>query len=98
MTIGIKLFTLHPNAPTNVTAGNATASTIPLNWDVVTFEGGISKYNIYRDGEKVGESATTTFTDSDLTASTTYSYQITAVSDSGIESAKSTAVEGTTTA
>ncbi|WP_246202676.1 phage major tail protein, TP901-1 family [Virgibacillus doumboii] len=87
-----------PAAPTNLTSSNVMATTADLSWDAVTYDGGISEYRIYRDGTQVGTSATTTFSDSGLTASTEYSYQVSAVGNNGVESELSTALTVTTTA
>ncbi|MCL1933735.1 MAG: M6 family metalloprotease domain-containing protein [Candidatus Azobacteroides sp.] len=46
----------------------------------------LTKYNIYRDGVKVGESTTTSFEDSGLTAGTTYSYCVSSVYSNDSES------------
>lgn len=88
----------HPNAPTSLTAGTPTATSVSLSWTAVTFEGGISEYRIYRDGVQVGMSTTTTYNATGLTASTTYSFQVSAVGANGVESELSTAVSVTTPA
>ncbi|UFU00370.1 fibronectin type III domain-containing protein [Radiobacillus kanasensis] len=69
-----------------------------MTWDAVSYDEGISNYEIYRDGVSVGTSATTSYSDSGLTASTTYSYQVKAIGANGKESALSTAVSVTTSA
>ncbi|GHT09640.1 hypothetical protein FACS189426_08560 [Bacteroidia bacterium] len=46
----------------------------------------VTKYIIYRDGESVGESTTTSFEDSGLTSGTVYSYCISAVYSNGCSS------------
>lgn len=84
-----------PLAPTNLTSSSSTATTVDLSWNAVS---DISEYRIYRDAVQVGTSATTTFSDSALTASTTYSYQVSAFGTNGLESALSTALSVTTAA
>ncbi|MGW2719417.1 chitinase [Streptomyces sp. NPDC001492] len=83
-----------PSAPGGLSVSGTTSSSVSLSWTAVS---GATGYNVYRNGTKVtavtGASATVT----GLTASTSYSFQVTATNSAG-ESAKSTAVTGTTTA
>ncbi|MFF4798388.1 chitinase [Streptomyces sp. NPDC001351] len=83
-----------PSTPGGLSVSGTTSSSVSLSWTAVS---GATGYNVYRDGTKVtavtGASATVT----GLTASTSYSFQVTATNSAG-ESAKSTAVTGTTTA
>lgn len=58
---------------------------------------GATAYNVYRDGAKVGSSKSNSYDDTGLTASTTYTYEVTAVNADG-ESAKSASIDVTTTA
>ncbi len=69
-----------------------------LSWNPVLYREGIQNYKVYRNGTLVGSPTGTTFTDSTLTASTTYSYQVSAVGTDGVEGPKSTTVQATTTA
>ncbi|NUP50362.1 MAG: carbohydrate-binding protein, partial [Catenulispora sp.] len=56
---------------------------------------GATGYNVYRGGTKVGSATGTSYTDTGLAASTTYSYAVSATNSAG-ESAKSGAVSATT--
>lgn len=67
-----------------------------MSWDAVEINGGISEYVIYRDGEEVDRTATTTYTEDTLTTATTYTFEVTAVSAMGAESDYSESVEVTT--
>ncbi|MGW1764405.1 chitinase [Streptomyces sp. NPDC002073] len=82
-----------PAAPTGLTAGSATASSVTLSWSPVA---GAVSYGVFRDGTHVLTAAGTSATVTGLTASTTYSFQVTAVNAAG-ESPRSVAVPGTTT-
>ncbi|MEU9341752.1 glycoside hydrolase family 18 protein [Streptomyces sp. NPDC048278] len=83
-----------PAAPTGLTAGTTTSSSVALSWAAVT---GATSYAVYRDGTKVQTATGTSATVSGLNPSTAYSFQVAAVNDAG-ESAKSAAVTATTTA
>jgi chitinase len=83
-----------PAAPTGLHATGTTSSSVSLAWTAVS---GASSYNVYRNGTRVGSATSTSFTDTGLAASTTFSYAVTAVNSAG-ESARSTTVSATTAA
>jgi len=64
-----------------------------LTWDAVA---NADHYEVYRDGTNLGTRKGTSYSDSGLTASTTYSYQVKAVGADGVESPLSAALEVTT--
>ncbi|WP_053660531.1 chitinase [Streptomyces sp. MMG1121] len=82
-----------PATPTGLTASSATSSSVSLSWSPVS---GATGYNVYRDGTKVTAVTGTSATVTGLSASTSYSFQVTATNAAG-ESAKSGSVTGTTT-
>ena len=98
------LLTLHsvlqrlllPNAPSGLAASNITDTSLTLTWDAVNYAGGISEYEIYRDGALVGTRKGTSFADSGLTPETTYQYQVKAVGNNGLESPLSEVLNVTT--
>ncbi|MHB9858722.1 chitinase [Streptomyces sp. YIM S03343] len=83
-----------PAAPTGLTTGAVTSSSVALSWSAVS---GATSYVVYRDGTKVQTASGTSATVTGLSASTAYSFQVTAVNDAG-ESAKSATVTATTSA
>ncbi|MFF9327064.1 chitinase [Streptomyces sp. NPDC014776] len=83
-----------PAAPTGLTAGTTTSTSVALSWQPVP---GATGYAVYRDGTKVLTVTGTTATVTGLAPSTAYSFQVAAVNDAG-ESAKSAAVTATTSA
>ncbi len=83
-----------PSAPTGLSVTGTSSSSVSLSW---TGSSGATGYNVYRNGTKVGSPAGTSFTDSGLAASTSFTYQVTATNSAG-ESAKSASVSGTTSA
>ena len=83
-------------APGALTVGARTANSIALSWNA---SNGATGYNVYRNGAKLNGAAltATNYTDGGLAASTSYTYQVSALGNGGVESAKSSSVTGTTT-
>jgi chitinase len=81
-----------PAAPSGVSVGSVTSSSVALSWGPVS---GATGYNVYRNGTKVQAVGGSSATVSGLAASTSYQFQVTATNAAG-ESAKSQAVTGTT--
>lgn len=79
-----------------MTASNVTDTSLTLSWDAVSYDEGIDHYEIFRDGTSLGTRKGTSFSDSGLTADTTYSYQVKAVGTNGLESALSDSLSVTT--
>ncbi len=89
-----------PTAPTGLTVGTTTSSTVPLSWTASTDNVGVTGYEIFRDGATVatGTSATVGFTDTGLSSGTTYTYTVKAVDAAGNRSPASAGVSATTAA
>lgn len=83
--------TTAPSTPSAVTAGATTATSIPMSWTASSDNVGVSGYNIYRNGTKIGSSTTTNYTDSGLSPSTSYTYRVSAYDAAGNTSPQSTA-------
>ncbi|MEV5961754.1 cellulose binding domain-containing protein [Kribbella sp. NPDC051952] len=81
-----------PGAPTGL-SGTPSSSSVSLNWSAAS---GATSYNVYRNGSKVGSPTGTSYTDSGLSANTTYSYQVSASNSAG-EGAKSGSISVKTT-
>lgn len=82
--------TTAPTTPTNVSGTTISSSQINLSWTASTDNVGVSNYTIFRNGNQVGTSTTTTFSDTGLTASTTYVYTVSASDAAGNISSRST--------
>lgn len=80
-----------PGTPSGLT-GTSTSSSVTLTWNAAS---GATSYNVYRNGSRVGTPSGTSYTDSGLAASTTYSYQVSASNSAG-EGPKSATVQVTT--
>ncbi|MFW5935924.1 MAG: S8 family serine peptidase, partial [Candidatus Hadarchaeota archaeon] len=87
--------TTPPDKVTNLTATAVSSSQIDLSWDANS-ESDLDHYNIYRDDVKVAESNTNSYSDTGLSASTTYTYEVSAVDTSGNEGNKSDPASATT--
>ncbi|KUL70441.1 MULTISPECIES: glycoside hydrolase family 6 protein [unclassified Streptomyces] len=91
--------TTAPTAPTGLLATAKTASSVSLAWTAATDNVGVTGYDVYRDGTRVGSpSAGTTYTDTGLSAATAYSYTVRARDAAGNVSAASAALSVTTEA
>ncbi|MGX1493070.1 glycoside hydrolase family 6 protein [Streptomyces tendae] len=88
-----------PTAPTGLRATAKTASSVSLAWTAATDNVGVTGYDVYRDGTRVGSTtAGTTYTDTGLSAATAYGYTVRARDAAGNVSAASTALSVTTEA
>ena len=70
-----------PTAPGNLRITNRTSSAVAIAWDASNDESGIAKYRVQRkmDGGNyadIGNTSGTTFQDTGLNPSTTYTYQV----------------------
>ena len=83
-----------PSAPTGLQA-TASPGQIALAWAASTDNVGVARYTILRDGASVGTSTTTAYTDSAVTAGTTYTYTVTAQDAAGNSSPPSNAATAT---
>lgn len=90
--------TTAPSVPATLTSSNVSATTATLSWAASTDNVGVTGYKILRNGTQIGTSTTTSFTDTTLAASTTYSYTVQAYDAAGNTSAASTALSVTTPA
>lgn len=97
-----------PNVPTGLAVTGVTSSSASLSWTATTDNGGgtVAGYKIFRSStstgtySQVGTSATTSYTDGALSASTTYYYKVSAYDNATTpnESAQSGSVSATTSA
>ncbi|MFK0042525.1 chitinase [Streptomyces sp. NPDC090741] len=82
-----------PAAPTGLTASGATASSLNLSWSAAS---GATSYTLHRDGAPPVSVTGTSATVTGLAASTSYTFQVSAVNAAG-ESARSAPVSASTT-
>src|SRR5213076_3329998 len=97
--------TTPPSAPTNLTATAASATQINLSWTVSTDNVGVTGYRVERcqgagcsNFAQIAAPAGTTFSDTGLTASTSYSYRVRATDAANNLSAYSSTASASTPA
>ncbi|MNQ86089.1 Beta/alpha-amylase precursor [compost metagenome] len=73
-----------------------TDTSISLSWSASTDTVGVTGYEIWRNGVKVATTASTSYTNTGLTANTAYSYTVKAYDAAGNLSAESAAISVTT--
>lgn len=91
--------TTAPSAPTGLVA-SLSGTTANLSWTASTDNVGVTAYRIFRDGATtpIGTSTTTSFADTTVVPTTTYSYTVKAYDDAGNASPASNTVTTTTPA
>ena len=85
-----------PSVPQNLTATVTSPTSIRLNWSASTDNVGVTGYKIYRGGTQIATTASTSYTNTGLTANTSYSYTVAAYDAVGNTSAQSSAASATT--
>ena len=98
ITIAAATDTTAPSAPTGLLVINTTTSTVALSWSPSTDNVGVTGYSIYRGGAKVGTTTQTSYTDTHLVSSTSYTYTVAAYDAAGNVSAQSASVTAKTLA
>ena len=87
-----------PTAPTGLTAGTATSSSVPLNWTAATDNIAVAGYDIYVNGVYHSTVSGTSATVSGLAPTTTYTFYVVAKDLAGNVSPASNSVTATTPA
>ncbi|MDP1638538.1 MAG: matrixin family metalloprotease [Candidatus Nitrotoga sp.] len=87
---------LSPTVPAGLTATPVSSTQINLSWTASIDNVGVTSYKVYRGGTLVGSPTTTSYNDTSLTASTSYSYTLAACDAANNCSAQSTPVSATT--
>lgn len=65
-----------PTAPTNLTATAVSSSQINLAWTASTDNVGVTGYQVFRGSTQIATTTTTSYSNTGLAASTTYSYTV----------------------
>jgi chitodextrinase len=85
-----------PSQPTNLAATTISSSQINLAWTASSDDVGVAGYQIVRNGAVIGSTAKTTYSNTGLTAGTTYTYAVIAYDAAGNLSTPSAQVSATT--
>jgi chitodextrinase len=75
--------TTPPSAPGTPVATTVTASQVSLSWTASTDNVGVVGYRVIRNGSVIATVSGTTYTDSGVSASTSYTYQVVAADAAG---------------
>jgi hypothetical protein len=86
--------TVAPTAPTRLVA-RQKQSELQLSWNASTDNVGVTGYSVLRNGMAVSTTSTTSWSDSNLTSGTTYTYAIVASDRAGNQSSPSDSVSVT---
>ena len=87
-----------PTIPANLVATFGGADKITLTWTPSTDDGYVAGYRIFRSGVQIATQVGSTYTDTGLLPTTTYSYTVLAYDGSGKTSAQSAPASATTLA
>ena len=94
----VVLDTTPPSAPTGLTATVISATRVNLAWNASTDNVGVTGYYINRNGVTIASTAGTSYSDTTVLPSTTYSYNVTAFDAAGNTSGLSNTATVTTPA
>ena len=90
--------TVAPSVPTGLVATPVSTTQINLSWNASTDNVGVTGYQVFRNGQQIATTTTTSFSNTGLTPATTYPYAVRASDAAGNTSALTTAVSATTPA
>ncbi|NUR84848.1 MAG: chitinase [Nonomuraea sp.] len=85
-----------PSVPANLRSTGTSNSSVSLAWDASTDNVGVTGYEVYRGSTLVTTATGTSYTDTGLSANTTYTYNVRARDAAGNRSAASASVSATT--
>ena len=85
-----------PTAPTSLASASVTETSFTLSWTASTDDVAVTGYKIYQNSSLLATTTSTSYSVTGLTASTTYSYYITAVDAAGNVSSASSTLSVTT--
>ncbi len=88
--------TVPPTAPSNLTVGAATATSISASWSASIDNVGVAGYTLYLNGSKVGTATSTSYAFSGLTCGTSYTLGVEAYDAAGNHSSNANATSATT--
>src|SRR5438094_4047609 len=90
--------TTPPSVPTGLTASAVSSSQIKLSWAASSDNVGVSGYRVCRNGTQIPTTSASSFANTGLSPSTTYSYTVAAYDAAGNLSTQSSSASATTPA
>ncbi len=87
-----------PSVPTGLVRGAVAPASVALSWNASSDNVGVTGYDVWRGGARIGSTAATNYTDTTVAASTSYSYTVRAFDAVGNTSAASAVLAVTTPA
>jgi hypothetical protein len=88
--------TTAPSVPSGLSATPISTSQIDLSWTASTDNVSVNGYQVFRDNAQIATSTVTSYSDTGLSAATTYNYNVTAFDPSNNISARSATSSATT--
>ncbi len=85
-----------PTVPAGLTTANISTTGLSLSWNTSTDNVGVAGYKVFKNGEFVEKTTSTTYSFTGLTPATNYSFNVEAYDAAGNTSAQSKAVNATT--
>jgi chitodextrinase len=79
-----------PSVPTNLVASNVTQNSAGLSWNASSDNVGVTGYNVYLNGNLLGDTPNTNFNLTGLSPETTYNVGVSALDAAGNESGQAT--------
>ncbi|MFC4602003.1 alpha/beta fold hydrolase, partial [Cohnella hongkongensis] len=96
--ITLKWDTEAPTAPTNLSVKSKTNTTVSLTWAASSDNIGVTEYDVFSGGVYVGSTVNTSYTATDLSLNSVYSFSVKARDAAGNLSVSSASVKVTTNA
>jgi chitodextrinase/peptidoglycan hydrolase-like protein with peptidoglycan-binding domain len=96
LTLAASVDTSAPSIPAGLTATAISSSQINLSWSASTDNVWVTGYKVYRNGAYITTISTISYSDTGLSAGTSYSYAVAAYDASGNGSTQSSPVSATT--
>src|SRR5207248_1872202 len=90
--------TTPPSVPTGLRATAVSSSQINLSWTASSDNVGVSGYRVFRDGAQIATTSATSFPNTGLSPSTTYSYTVAAFDAAGKLAAQHSSATATSSA
>jgi hypothetical protein len=68
--------TVNPTAPSGLATTSVSGSSVALSWTAGTDNVGVTGYRVYRNGNAIGTTGSTSYTDSTVASGTNYNYSV----------------------